>query len=43
LFIQPNGVARFSVVLIILVAAFFTILTAIAPKFKSNDEGGNAK
>ena len=43
LFIQPNGVARFSVVLIILVAAFFTILTAIAPKFKPNDEGGNAK
>ena len=43
LFIQPNGVARFSVVLIILVAAFFTILTASAPKFKPNDEGGNAK
>ena len=43
LFIKPNGVARFSVVLIILVAAFFSLLTAIAPKFKPNDEGGNAK
>ena len=43
LFIQPSGVARFSVVLIFLVAAFFTILTAIAPKFKPDDEGGNAK
>tara|TARA_B100000900_G_scaffold396927_1_gene396716 strand:+ start:3529 stop:5256 length:1728 start_codon:yes stop_codon:yes gene_type:complete len=43
LFIEPNGVARFSVALIILVAAFFTILTAIAPKFKPNGRGGNAE
>tara|TARA_B100000212_G_scaffold123638_2_gene92776 strand:- start:16334 stop:18061 length:1728 start_codon:yes stop_codon:yes gene_type:complete len=43
LFIEPNGVARFSVALIILVAAFFTILTAIAPKFKPNGRGGKAE
>lgn len=34
LFIEPNNVARFSVLLILIVTAFITILTAIAPKFK---------
>lgn len=43
LFIQPNGVARFSVVLIILVAAFFTLLTAIATKFKSTEKEGKTQ
>ncbi len=34
LFIEPNNVARFSVVLIVIVTAFLAILTANAAKFK---------
>jgi len=43
LFKEPNGVARFSVVLIILVAAFLTLLTANAAKFKHVKRGGKSK
>ena len=42
LFIEPNNVARFSVLFIILVTGFITMLTAIAPKFKTSNEGDNA-
>ena len=42
LFIEPNNVARFSVLFIIIVTGFITMLTAIAPKFKTSNEGDNA-
>ncbi|MFL3657480.1 MAG: sodium:calcium symporter [Opitutales bacterium] len=42
LFIEPNNVARFSVIFIILVTIFITVLTAIAPKFKTSNERGKA-
>ena len=40
LFIEPNGVAWFSVFLIVIVAAFIAILATIAKKFKFQDERG---
>ena len=42
LFIEPNNVAQFSVLFIIIVTGFITMLTAIAPKFKTSNEGDNA-
>lgn len=39
LFLEPNGVARFSVALILIVAAFITLLTKIAPKFQIEKKG----
>ncbi|MCH2387986.1 MAG: hypothetical protein MK240_07250, partial [Opitutales bacterium] len=41
LFIEPNGVARFSVLLIIIVASFIAFLATIANKFKFQNEGEN--
>lgn len=39
LFLEPSGVARFSVALILIVAAFITLLTKIAPKFQIEKKG----